>query len=264
MHDYRRCHGVWPSLLKPTYFDEKLFRSKFFAEIKVPESGNKLLTSSFIPVDLETSISVAKIVWHSATAKLPRNDEIKPGFYFLKANHGSGMFKRIRYPLSENELICLERTCEEWLECEYGLTTREWWYSTFKKEILIEEQIGAENYPICWYFYTFEGVIGQITAHRKTGSIDELTWFDENFELLAYQDPRMSRVKNICLTQDTQNKLKRYASLISRQLKFIRIDFLVDDNQKIYLGELTVCPTNAHNSFPKERQTYLGNLWSQY
>jgi hypothetical protein len=263
MYEYRQFHGVYPNLLKPTYFDEKLFKSKFFTEIKIPESGNKLLTSSFIPVDLQTSISVAKIVWDSAAAKLPRNGEIKTGYYFLKANYGSGMTKRIRYPLTDDELIYLERTCEEWLESNFGLTNGEWWYSTFQKEMLIEEQVGAETESISWYFYTFEGVIGQITAHRKSDLIEEITWFDENFEILAHQHPHKSRVKNIFLRQDTKNKLRLYASLIGRQFKFVRVDFLLDDNQKIYLGELTFCPTDAMNYFPNEQQKYLGSLWSQ-
>ncbi|MGB8742989.1 MAG: ATP-grasp fold amidoligase family protein, partial [Xanthobacteraceae bacterium] len=200
---------------------------------------------------------------HSPMAKLPRNNEIKTGYYFLKANHGSGMFKRIRYPLSGDELVCLERTCEEWLESNFGLPTGEWWYSAFQKEILIEEQVGVESEPISWYFYTFGGVIGQITAHRKGGLMDELSWFDENFEILTYQHPKTSRVKNIFLTQDAKNRLRLYASRIGRQFGFVRVDFLVDDNQNIYLGELTFAPTNALNYFSNERQKYLGSLWSQ-
>jgi hypothetical protein len=265
MYEYRRRHGVYPNLLKPTYFDEKLFKSKFFAELKVPESGNKLLTSTFIPEDLKTSTSVAKIIWHSPIAKLPRNNEIMPGDYFLKANHGAGMVQNIRYPLREDELIYLEKTCEKWLENKFGLAFGEWWYNTFQKEILIEEQVGTENNPISWHFYTFDGVIGYIMAHRKSesDSIGEFTLFDEGFEILAY--PKVPRpVKDICLTQDTKNQLRRYASLIGSQFRFVRVDFLVDDNQKIYLGELTFCPGNAANMFfHDELQACLGSLWSQ-
>jgi hypothetical protein len=265
MYNYRQHHGVYPNLLKPTYFDEKLFKSKFFTELKVPESGNKLLTSRFILKDLETSISVAKVIWHSPIPKLPRNNEIMPGDYFLKASHGFNMFQKIRYPLREDEFFCLEKTCEKWLETRYGLTTGEWWYNTFQKEILIEEQVGAENNLISWHFYTFDGVIGHIMAHRKfeNGSAGELSLFDENFEIL--ESPKVPRpIKDICLTQDTKNQLRRYASLIGSQFRFVRVDFLVDDNQKIYLGELTFCPLDANNKFLNgELQSYLGSLWSQ-
>jgi TupA-like ATPgrasp len=263
MYYYRRHHGVYPNLLKPTYFDEKLFKSKFFTEIKVPEGGNKLLTSRFIPEDLETSINVAKVIWHSPLPKLPSNNEITPGDYFLKANHGSNMFRKIRYPLREDEFICLEKTCEKWLGNRFGLAHGEWWYNTFQREILIEEPVGTENNPISWQFYTFDGVIAHIMAHRRDDDASELSLFDENFEILA--SPKAPRpVKDICLTQDTKNQLRRYASLIGSQFRFVRVDFLVDDNQKVYLGELTFCPLNATNKFLNgELQSYLGSLWSQ-
>jgi TupA-like ATPgrasp len=265
MYNYRRVRGVYPNILRPRYFDEKLFKSTFFTEIKVPESGNKLLTSKFIPEDLRTSIGVAKIIWHSPIAKLPRNSAIMPGDYFLKASHGAGMFKKIRYPLREDEIICLEKTCEKWLEDEYGLRSGEWWYHTFQKEILIEESVGTENNPISWQFYTFDGVIGFIMAHRKSESdhVGEFSLFDEAFEFLAYPKTPQD-IKATCLTQDTKNQLRRYASLIGSQFRFVRVDFLLDENQKIYLGELTFCPGGAYNLFMNdELQARYGSLWSQ-
>jgi len=188
---------------------------------------------------------------------------MKPGRYYLKASHGSGMFEKIRYPLSDNEFSSLERTCEQWLRREFGLTTGEWWYNTFAKEILIEEQVGSEDESVSWYFYVFDGVVGHITAHRKSDLGGEFTWFNGNFEVSPYQDPKFARIDNICLTQDTKNKLKHYASVIGRQFGFVRVDFLVDGDEKIYLGEMTFSPARAHNSFPSELQAHLGNLWSQ-
>jgi FkbM family methyltransferase len=263
MESYRRFHGVYPNVLKPIGFSEKLFKSFFFTEMKVPESGNKLLTSSFIPADLKSSVTVPEIVWHSPMAKLPDNNEIKPGYYYLKASHGSAMFKRIRYPLGDDEFISLEKTCEKWLGNEYGLHSGEWWYNTFEKEILIEEQVGTSDESTSWYFYTFSGIIGLITAHKKSRLGSQFTWFDKNFEILPYQDPKFHRIENVILKENTRNELKHYACLIGRQFKFVRVDFLIDDNERIYLGEMTFSPAMALNSFPNELQAHLGNLWSQ-
>jgi hypothetical protein len=42
------------------------------------------------------------------------------------------------------------------------------------------------------------------------------------------------------------------------------VDFLLDENQKIYLGELTFCPGGALNLFMNdELQARYGSLWSQ-
>src|SRR5262245_42173904 len=49
MEKFRSAHGLLPNLLEPKGFNEKIVWSKFFAEMKIPESGNKLLTSKFIP-----------------------------------------------------------------------------------------------------------------------------------------------------------------------------------------------------------------------
>ena len=263
MYFFRQSHGVYPNLLRPVYFDEKLCKLKFFTELKTPESGNKLLTSKFIPAELKTSIGVAKIIWHSPTARLPPNDEILPGAYFLKASHGAGMFKKIRYPLREDELVYLERLCQEWLKNNFGVTTGEWWYSGFQKEILIEEPVGMADNPISWHFYTFGGVVGHIMAHRKLTNdhVGEYTSFDGDFDILADQNRRRS-ITNILLTQNTKELLRRYASLIGGQFSFARVDFLVDDDQKIYLGELTFCPGNAANGFfSDDLQLHLGSLW---
>jgi hypothetical protein len=43
---FREAHGTFPDLVQPTTFTEKLIWSAFFSEFKIPESGNKLLTSS--------------------------------------------------------------------------------------------------------------------------------------------------------------------------------------------------------------------------
>src|SRR5262245_4802487 len=41
---FRFVHGIAPNLLHPEGFNEKIVWSKFFSEVKIPESGNKILT----------------------------------------------------------------------------------------------------------------------------------------------------------------------------------------------------------------------------
>src|SRR5690242_20689891 len=43
------AHGYFPNLMSPRGFNEKIVWSKFFIPFKIPESGNKLLTATFIP-----------------------------------------------------------------------------------------------------------------------------------------------------------------------------------------------------------------------
>ena len=139
--NYKKVHGVYPNLVTPQGFSEKVFWFKFFGEVKVPETGNKLLTERFIPEHIRHLISCPQIVWHAKHATLPKNDEIPAGSYYLKASHGSNMFKKIQYPLTDHERVVLELTCHQWLAYSYGIETGEWWYNSFEKEILIEKNI---------------------------------------------------------------------------------------------------------------------------
>jgi hypothetical protein len=58
MVNYKAKHGTFPNLSDPRSLNEKIIWSKFFTERPVPAGGNKLLTSHFIPIDLQDTICV--------------------------------------------------------------------------------------------------------------------------------------------------------------------------------------------------------------
>ena len=78
---FRKAQGRWPNILDPQSFSDKIFWSKFFRPMKVPETGNKLKTDAFIPDEVRPIISCPEIVWHSRTPKVPRAGEVEPGDY---------------------------------------------------------------------------------------------------------------------------------------------------------------------------------------
>ncbi|MFZ2469908.1 ATP-grasp fold amidoligase family protein [Parvibaculum sedimenti] len=251
MYKYHRFHGTLPDFVNPSGYNEHIFRRKFFAEFSVPESGNKLLTSSFIPAHLKGLIRIPEIVWHSPHAELPTNNEIAPGFYYLKANHGSNMFQRIEYPLKEDERRLLERKCAAWLANDYGVHDGEWWYSAFPKEILIEKQVGSSAESIAWNVYIFKDRIGLISAYRKTLRngilVEESTWFDEDFQVSRFQSSERPRLQDFHLSEDTKARLVSAALDIAKPFDFNRVDFLIDEMERIYLGEITFTPSNGLN-----------------
>src|SRR5436309_2233018 len=70
---FRKVHGRFPDLIQPRRLSDKIFWSKFFRPLKVPETGNKLLTSSFIPEEAKKLVRCPEIVWHSPAPPIPRN-----------------------------------------------------------------------------------------------------------------------------------------------------------------------------------------------
>ena len=263
---YKNQFGVYPDLVNPQGFNEKMQWSKFFAEMKVPESGNKLLVSRFIPEDLNDKISPPTIVWHAALAKLPPNEHIKPGYYYLKSNHGSGMFKRICYPLSTEQFNSLESLCAQWLHSPYGVEYGEWWYNVFTREILLEQAVTDPNGSISYNFHVFKGEVAYISLFIKPEPGEENKVFydtrlDSDFNLLPFQNGGCLRLALPPLADQTKTNMKLYAAGIGRQLSYARVDFLLDENENIYLGEVTFSPSCGFENRPIEFDQYIGNKW---
>lgn len=260
MHHYKKAHGVYPNLVSPQGFSEKLFWFKFFGEVKVPETGNKLLTERFIPDHMRHLISCPQIVWHAKQATLPKNDEIPAGSYYLKANHGSNMVEKLQYPLNNQERAVLESACHQWLAYPYGIETGEWWYNSFEKEILIEKSVSSEEASIAWGFFVFSGEIGFVTMVKKTKTATKVNWLDKNFAMLPYQTDDYERIDDYQLPNNIEYA-KNLCRQIGQSINFVRIDLLMDANENYYLGEMTFSPNNAMMLRPAEMEANLGNLW---
>ena len=57
----------------------------------------------------------------------------------------------------------------------------------------------------------------------------------------------------------TLNKMIEYAKILSKDFKFIRVDFY-EVNNKCYLGELTFTPGNGWFNFSTENDIKYGDL----
>lgn len=264
-NQFQRFHQVYPDLVSPKGFCEKVHWAKFFRELKVPESGNKLLTETFIPPEHRDALRVPGIAWHSPEPRLPSNDDIAPGEYYLKANHGSGLFRRLAYPLTDEARHSLERLCSQWLQVKAGVRYGEWHYSAFARELFLQESISQKTSTLSWDFYVFRGQVGHITVHKKSSSAgeDRLTWLTPDFQMLHCQNPYVERVPpaELKVADTTMALMRSYASAIGRDYNFLRVDFLVGDDETIYLGEITFTPADALIPFSRDWNFRLGQLW---
>jgi hypothetical protein len=84
MGRFRHVHGAFPDLAAPARCQEKLFWRKFLGLLKVPETGDKLNHHRLVPAALRPLVLLPEVVWRSATARLPDNEAVEPGWYFLK------------------------------------------------------------------------------------------------------------------------------------------------------------------------------------
>ena len=170
------------------------------------------------------------------------------------------MFKKIQYPISNQQRAVLESICHQWLTYPYGIETGEWWYNSFEKEILIEKNVSPDDASIAWGFFVFSGEIGFVIMVKKTDTTTEINWLDKYFAMLPYQTSEYARVGDYQLPSNIE-----YAKSLCRQIgqsfNFVRIDLLMDADENYYLGEMTFSPGNAMMVRPAEMEVILGNLW---
>jgi hypothetical protein len=259
-HRFNQVHKKCPNLVNPITFNEKMFKSKFFGYFKVPEAGNKLLTQRFIPAHLNSIIACPAIIWQSHSPILPSNEEIKPGSYYLKSNHGSGAVKRINYPLSSNQRKNLQQATTRWLSTPFGLKGGEWWYNAFPTVLLLEEDVCADAESTAWCFYIFSGELAYISAVKKTVNGMQFTWLDESLAPLEYKNGRSLGVKNLEIPASIKEAIHA-AKEIGKPFHHVRVDCLFGRDGKFYLNEMTFTTNNALGVRPLKMELWLGSMW---
>jgi hypothetical protein len=261
---YKERSGRFPNLIVPHLYSEKLNWLKLFTPLKVPESGNKLLTGNFIPEALADRIACPPIIWQSRTAMLPSNSQVLEGDYYIKANHGSGFFKRVRFPLSPERRRELESIACEWLDYPYGSGWGEWWYDTFEKKIIIEMSVAKPNPSSVILFYMFSGEVAFISVDQKSEDPDAKTretWYDSSFNLYKDQMVGSERVEDGVITSRVKNEALQLAQIIGAQFDAARIDIIVGDNERFYLSEITFASKAGLPLSNVELDKMLGGAW---
>ncbi len=255
---FRKHHGYWPSLCTPGTYSEKIFWQNYFGILPVPRAGNKLLTHEFIPVSLAGQIKTPEVYFRSKRAVLPGNDEIEPGKYILKANHGSGMYLPIEYPLTHEARTQAEAKSGQWLECDFWVEQGEWWYSTFEKEIFIERRLGNGQPPVDWRFCIFDGHFSFAIPTRVSNSVTyEIQYLDHEFR--PFIPMTMTPLSTVEFQQPARIwDASRFAEEIAKNFPLVRVDMYIEDDE-IYLGEMTFAPANALTNYTRQADLAIGN-----
>lgn len=258
---FRGAHGRYPNILAPERYTDKIFWSKFFRPLKIPETGNKLMTASFIPDEAKKLVQSPAIVWHSTEARVPRSDEIEPGTYYLKVNFGSDRYRRVTYPISAAEADALEAEFAAHLTNDYNWWRGEWWYNIFPRELMLEQAVGSAEQTTSWNFLVIGGEIARASAYQKLdGGAVRKTHMSADFEPLPAHDdaePAIFELPSV----EARERMIAVARAIGGPLGFVRVDFLLDDDETPYLGEVTFTPGHGAIPIRDEMDFQLGALW---
>lgn len=214
--------------------DDINLRSSCADKIKIHEYSIKKLNKDICVPILKIYKSPNKLIFKEL-----------PDKFVLKCNHGWNMNIVIDDKTLISQTFC-KRKLREWLNVSFGENTIEPHYLKINRQCFAEQHIGK---PLDYKFWCFNGKPLYCTVNSNIGNNGASNYFinwynmDWNFMLFC----RCDHPYNPEQLDDKPNNfelMKSYAEVLSKDFKFVRVDFYEVDNV-VYLGELTFTPATG-------------------
>jgi len=257
---HKKRHGVFPKIIKPETFNEKILHRKLFDRRKLlTQFADKYRVRDYVENKLGSEI-LPKLYFVTTNPFDIPFDEL-PNKFVVKPSHGSG-WVRVVADKSELNKADLINTCISWLNQSYYKIYREWVYKNIEPRIIIEEFIddGSEGTPNDYKLYVFHGKVEimYVIAGRYTEL--RLNFYDRFWNQLDAA-LRFKKTGEPVKRPKHLDEMIRAAEVLGEDIDFIRADFY-DTEEKIYFGEITNTPGCGWGCFnPLEFDRYLGGLW---
>lgn len=253
-----------PDLSQPKTVTEKLLIMKLFAEMPIVSAADKLTAEDYVPESTRHLLTPVKRYWNAPTPELPEYLDLEPGSYWLKCNNGQGQNHRMTWPLTADDRELSNQKLIKWSKkpVPHGYWAAEWWYATIDTRYFIEEDLAADDEDIIdWKFWVIAGRVQlvQVDRDRSRGHVQMI--HDRDFNYI----PKELYFKT---SEETEPKPERFddmvqvAEAVGQRVEFARVD-LYAIRDKIYLGEITLCPFGGKRQMrTPELDTQLGEAWS--
>lgn len=185
-----------------------------------------------------------------------------PNQFVIKCTHDSGGLVIVKDKTQIN-IQKVRKKINKCLKRNYYWSGREWPYKNVKPRIIIEKYMEDQNTEDLkdYKFFCFGGVpkIILVCSERFSSSNMCETWFDDSWNLLPIKENNHGIDKSIKCPLNFE-KMKNLASILSKDIPFVRIDFYEIKNE-IYFGEITFFPASGYEKFdPEEWDEKMGDL----
>lgn len=217
--------------------------------------ADKIEVHGYVTKKLGTDICVPILKIYEFPNKMKFNE--LPDRFVLKCNHGWNMNIVCKDKSALNETDCRNKL-EKWLSIDFGKQSSELHYSDIVPRCFAELFLSDNGNCLTDYkFWCFNGVPKFFNIFCEHGN----NYYDFDFNLL--------KINNIYAPADYNKKYKKpscfdkmlkYARLLCKDFKFVRIDFY-EVNNVVYLGEMTFTPGNGFMKYTDENVSLmLGNM----
>ena len=258
--EYRLYMDKKLKLKNPQTFNEKLQWLKLYDKNTLyTQLADKYEVRQYVNDKIGEQYLVPLIGVYDSVEHIPFNE--LPEQYVLKCTHdcGTAIIKNTANKISDRDIkFKLNRA----LKRDYYYDHREWCYKNIKPRIICEQLIKTQdnNPPRDYKIFCFDGEPKFLFVASDRGRGTKFDFFD--IEWNKY--PLMQHYPN----SDYNIEKPRYwddmvacAKKLSIGFKHVRVDFYVDQDDKIIFGELTFYHFGALQPFePKEYDEYFGSL----
>lgn len=254
---YRRRYGRWGDFKKPARFTE--FLTQRMLQDRSPEMAwtcDKRAMKDYA-AEHAPGIRVPETLWHGTD--LDQLDLTSlPERWVIKPNHGS---KAVHFGDRGTTLEELYEVTRGWLRPYDRIAVGEWAYSTARRELIIEPQIGDGVPLIDYKFFVFHGrlMLLHTDSGRFSGSFEEM-FYTRDWELLKITNnaPRGAEVPR----PQNFEAMVRAAEALGAGYDFMRVD-LYNIEGEPWFGELTPYPSGGMDPFtPDAVDLQLGAWWA--
>jgi len=256
---YRSRFGKKLDIKNPQTFSEKLQWLKLYN--RIPEYSimvDKYAVKQYVADKIgETYVIPTLGVWENF-------DDVDfgslPNQFVMKCTHDSGGLVICK----DKEALDIDKAREKInksLKRNFYWIAREWPYKNVPKRIIAEKYISDKEKSDSltdYKFYCFNGkpqYCQVITARFDDERIDfyDMQWKHQEFTGLS--KPYKKHASSLSPKPYTFEKMKDFASILSKDIPFVRVDFYeVDGN--LYFGEITFFPAGGWGEFDVDEWNY--------
>lgn len=185
-----------------------------------------------------------------------------PNQFVLKCTHDSGGLV-ICKDKKELDLIKAEKKITKSLHNNYYFYGREWPYKNVKPRIIAEPYMEDNKVHelIDYKLMCFNGEVkcSFTCSERFSQEGLKVTFFDNDWKVMPFERHYPSS-KNPPKKPLNFNKMLEFATKLSRDIPFVRVDFY-EINGLLYFGELTFFPGNGFEEFTPLEWDYKMGSW---
>ena len=261
IHEYRKKNGVFPNVIAPKTFNEKVLHRIIFDRRPIlAQLTDKAAVRSYVESRLGRQV-LPKLYYITTRPETIPFDQL-PDRFVVKPTHGCNWVQMIMDKSTLDRAALIE-TCKGWLNQSFYKINREWIYKNIERRIIVEEFVddGSEGAPNDYKLYVFDGTVRLIHVDKGRFRDHLRHFFTPDWKRVDVRHVH-TRVPSADMPKPPHlEEMIAAAETLGVGLDFVRADFY-DTTEKLYFGELTTTPGCGRNLFnPQKFERYLGSLW---